>query len=96
MPCWTIVTVQVKDRLMALVTMKYFNIDENNISQTGNTYRIILSGSGITEADFKIEYGLRVAEQQAKRHYGYKVRTRRGVVEKEGKRYQTLFVTNME
>jgi hypothetical protein len=81
MPCFTQVTVEVKDLQIANDTANHFQINGNSVREVNGKVEVTLPSS-ITKAEFKNEYGLRVAEREARRKYGSRVRVWRSVNEK--------------
>lgn len=87
MPCYTKVTVKVKDLLEAKATMKAFGLKDHEWSYIDRKGEFEITLPIYTpESRFKTEYGMRVAEKNARKFYGSRVRTFRSV--EDGK--QTL------
>lgn len=81
MPCYTVITVEVKNKMIALETMKKFGINESSLITTSTGYKIDLTFSPITEGEFKTEYGMINTEQNARKYYGIKAQIYRGMTE---------------
>ena len=75
MPCFTVVTVLVMDREMALKTLLHFGLDEGRLNVAyGGGYNVSLDRTDVTRGAFKTEYGMRIVERDARKQYGSSVR----------------------
>jgi len=92
MPCFTLIKVKIKDLQIAKDVIKHFGMNTTITPNSDNTYNVSFTRGKVTEADFKTEYGLRIAEKQARQKYGYKARIWRGIEKRDNKEYKTLYV----
>ena len=89
MPCWARIVVNIQDLQVAKDTLKHFGLGGNVTNNYDGTYSVDLTNAGVSEAQFKTEYGMRVVEKNARANYRGQARIWRGVNEKNE---QTVFI----